>query len=80
MSETFVIEFRHRIMASDKASVFICRFESVQAPDQGDLVNLNGHPYRVVERCWAYYDDCKEHYCYVDVIPASPLPEPLRGE
>lgn len=43
-----------------------------QVPDCGELINLHGDPYRVIERGWAL-DKAKpdEQYCYIRVLKAN---------
>lgn len=41
-----------------------------QAPEPGELVNVGGYPYRVVERSWAYNKSGPDTqtFCYLRVV------------
>ena len=50
------------------ADEFVARFDIEETPDIGQTVNINGHPYIVHEKGWAYSDQSTVNYCYIDLI------------
>jgi hypothetical protein len=51
------------------------RVDGVAAPSMGEIVNLKGNPYIVINVGWAYDDDDQndqktQTYCFVRVAPA----------
>lgn len=47
---------------------FIVRLELPETPNNGEIVNINGEPYIVQSKGWAFSDECTNHYCYIDLI------------
>jgi hypothetical protein len=49
---------------------FIARFDLSETPNKGEVVNINGEPYIVYCKGWAFGDECAVDYCYIDLISA----------
>jgi len=48
---------------------FVAKIEMPQAPEVGELINVNGDPYRVLERMWTVSSDVGGNtYCYLNVV------------
>lgn len=68
-----VLEFRLRRKEYVDDDVFIARLHG-PPPAVGELVNIDGHPYRVIERGWAFETGSPTAYCYIDLLAAEPRP------
>ena len=48
--------------------IFVARIELPETPDKGEVVNINGQPYVVYNKGWAFSDESTKHYCYIDLL------------
>ncbi len=39
-----------------------------ETPGVGEAVNINGIPYVVHSKLWAFHVDCTKNYCYIRLI------------
>lgn len=39
-----------------------------ETPCEGQVVNINGSPYVVYSKSWAFDNECSVNYCYIDLI------------
>lgn len=65
--------------AHNRGTVILHRGNYPQVPGVGDLVNINGNPYRVVCRGWAVGNDDGQLYAYVEVDKASGFDVKIGG-
>ncbi len=56
-----------KIISNRDSDEYVGRYEVPQAPNVGELINLDGNPYYVVERSWATAQDHEGLYCYLRV-------------
>ena len=62
------VEFRTAYTEDHDDDVFLDRHDLPAVPDVGELVNINGNPYRVIERAWALGNDSLVAlHCYIRV-------------
>ncbi|HEC26721.1 MAG TPA: hypothetical protein ENI67_04845 [Gammaproteobacteria bacterium] len=50
---------------------FIAKFDLVETPGIGEVVNINGEPYVVYSKGWGFSDECQVEYCYICLVTAS---------
>lgn len=60
-------EFRRAATEHRDNDTFIMRADVSAVPDRGEVININGEPYRVIERGWALASDQPGIYCYLRV-------------
>lgn len=67
--KTIVTEFRHiKSLHNRDKDEFIAKLDLAETPSKGETVNINGDPYIVYSKGWAFGDDITVDYCFVDLI------------
>ena len=70
--KSIVTEFRLiKSLHNRDKDEFVDRLELPETPDKGDIVNINGEPYVVYKKGWAFSDESTKHYCYIDLLRAG---------
>jgi hypothetical protein len=69
------VEFRLICSSNRDADRFICRTKMPQAPNIGEGINIDGHPYVVHERGWTVVTDSEDTWVYMRVVSHHGAPE-----
>lgn len=70
--KSIITEFRLiKSLHNRDKDVFVDRIELPETPDKGEVVNINGEPYVVYKKGWAFDHECTKHYCYIDLLRAE---------
>ncbi len=66
------VEFRRMLSESDHNDYrFLGQFDLPAVPDRGELINVCGNPYRVIDRAWSTDKNDKDLWCYIKLIAAK---------
>ena len=67
--KSIITEFRLiKSLHNRDKDVFIERLVLPETPDKGEVVNINGEPYVVYNKGWAFDHECTKHYCYIYLL------------
>lgn len=73
-------EFRViKSLSNRREDEYLESIELAETPGKGDVVNINGAPYVVYSKSWAFDVECSVNYCYIALIYGSGINQGLTA-